>query len=245
MPAAPAPVEAPRTPLLSVVMQGDAQVALLEQLIASESAEYFIAGHDLRQMTDAELGLTPGTLGRRMADAIGKPPEIFAGIPHLVTLVTFSEGTVPSNCGDRLAQVEHLTALGRIAAASSATRALVLYEPDRILTPDDFLKMSAARPEQPLSALMIWVNVRNAGGELSTRGLAAFGLPEARLSIGSSASAAEINHGTDVLLTLGVTMLGLQTRVADGFQIGKTWEARFDGEKFRVEKRPFFKRLFQ
>lgn len=168
-------------------------------------------------------------------------------MPQLVTLLTFHEGTAPATFGERVAQFEHLTELGRIAAGSPATRALVLYSADRSVTPDDFLVWS--RDEPPGAALMLWVTVRNAGGELSTHGLAGFGLPEAGLSLGAKAGPAELEHATDVLLTLGLTMIRQQGRVADGTRLGESWEARFDGEKLRVtttaRKPAFWRRLFR
>lgn len=248
-PAESAPTEEPGTPLLTIAMQGEQQIVLMEQLMASESRQYFIHSFDGRPMKDSELGLPPGTLGGELATAIGRPPEIFADVPQLVSLLTFNEGTVPTTPAQRVAQIEHLTALARIAAASPATRALVLYGPDRMLTPSEFLARSEARPNHPGAELMVWVAVKNRNGVLSTLGLAALGLPEAWLSLGAKASPEELENGTNVLLTLGMTMMQQHGRVADGFQIGQTWETQFDGEKMcvtsTVEKIPFWKRLFR
>jgi hypothetical protein len=228
-------------------MQGEAQIELMEQLMAAES-QYFVHSFDGRPMRDSELGLPPGTLSRELAETVGLPSGAFADAPQLVSLLTFNEGTVPTTVAEAVTQLEHLNVLGRIAAASPATRSVVLHRPDRMLLPADFLALSEERPEHPAAGLMVWVAVKHRNGELSTLGLAALGLPEVRLSLSARASPEEIDDARDVLLTLGMSMMEQHGRVADGSWIGETWEARFDGERLCVtstaQKRPFWKRLF-
>lgn len=228
-------------------MQGDAQVALMEQLMATEARQYFLHTFDGRPMKDSELGLPPGTLGREMARATGRRAEDFAEVPQLVSLLTFHEGTVATTVAERIAQREHLTDLARIAAASPATRVLSLHGADLTLTPAEFLELSVERPDQPGSELMVWVSLVNHGNALSTLGLSALGLPEARLSLGAQATVEEVTDRANVLLTLGMLMMRQNERVADGSRIG-TWETRFDGHEMHVrpvEQAPWWRRLFR
>src|SRR4051812_10893396 len=76
-PADPPAPEVQKKPQMTVAMQSEAQIALMKELLETGATETFDIAHDGRPLKDADLGLPPGTLGRDLATAIGKPPEIF------------------------------------------------------------------------------------------------------------------------------------------------------------------------
>lgn len=252
--ADPPVAEPQKKPLLTVAMQSEAQLALIEALLGTGAATVFDVSHDGRPLKDSDLGLPPGTLGRDMATAIGEPPEVFADVPHLVTLLTFNEKVEPATCAERVEIFVQLTALGRQAAASSATRALILHPSDRVLPPAEFLRMSEPRPDSPTAHLLVWLDLLGANGDMKTHGLNAFGLPEVVLSVGPKASEADAREAMDAVFTVAHQMLQQQAVPSDGATIGRpggtTYELRSENAMIRVtalrpDKPSLWKRLFR
>ncbi|MGA9521634.1 MAG: hypothetical protein WBV82_09230 [Myxococcaceae bacterium] len=238
---------------MTVALQTGAQVALLEELTAAGAGDTFELTTQIHLMKDSDVGLPPGTLGRDMAGAVGRPPEVLADVPTLVNLLSFNEKVEPSTCAARIKQIGQLTAFGRKAAASPAARVLVLHTSDRVLPPEAFLRMSEPRAESPASDLMVWLDILGRRGEMKTRGLDALGLPEVILALAPDATETVTREAMDAVFTVAHQMLQRQSPLEDGTTIGHpgstTYEIRSNGgvlrlAALRISKAPLWKRLF-
>ncbi|MBL8956797.1 MAG: hypothetical protein JNK82_38845 [Myxococcaceae bacterium] len=230
-PADPPPP--PKTPLLTVVVQTEAQLQMLEGLVAAGVKQHFEISMQPRLIKDADLSLAPGTLNRELAKGLNRSAESMTDVPAMVNLVTFNELSPPGDRPAHVARLQQLTTFGRIAAESPAARALLLHLTGQIMAPAEFLRQSAPRPDAPHAELMVWVYIDHDDRAVTTRGLRALGFPEVEIEPSTTPDERTEAALSDVLLSAATHMLARREVLPDGFEIG-TWRVTHDPDVVRL-----------